>query len=68
MLLVVPWAVISGEQGRIARDAVCAQPQQLCIEFGPISFEQAQALELAQQGTLDSLMPVNAMALPVVLM
>ena len=35
------------------------------IRFHPISFEQAQALELAQQGTVDSLMPVNAMALPV---
>ena len=35
------------------------------IRFHPISFEQAQALELAQQGTLDSLMPINAMALPV---
>ncbi|MBU9854962.1 urea carboxylase [Rahnella bonaserana] len=35
------------------------------IRFHPVSFEQAQALELAQQATLDSLMPVNAMALPV---
>ena len=33
------------------------------IRFHPISFEQAQALELAQQGTIDSLMPVEAMAL-----
>src|SRR5471032_1474524 len=35
------------------------------IRFHPISFEQAQALELAQQGTIDSLIPIDAMALPV---
>src|SRR5476649_2286078 len=33
------------------------------IRFHPISFEQAQALELAQQGTIDSLMPIDAMTL-----
>jgi urea carboxylase len=35
------------------------------IRFHPISFEQAQSLEQAQQGSIDSLMPVNAMALAV---
>ena len=35
------------------------------IRFHPISFEQAQALEMAQQGTIDSLMPIEAMALSV---
>lgn len=33
------------------------------IRFHPISFEQAQALERAQQGQVDSLMPVDVMTL-----
>ena len=35
------------------------------IRFHPISFEQAQALEMAQQGTIDSLMPIEAMEMQV---
>src|SRR5471030_597782 len=33
------------------------------IRFHPVSFEQAQALELAQQGMVDSLMPIDVMKL-----
>ncbi|MFZ4832357.1 urea carboxylase [Rouxiella sp. Mn2063] len=34
------------------------------IRFHPISVEQAQALDMAQQGTIDSLMPIEAMEMP----